>query len=1144
MDKNAIKKYAIWAREELIKRITQKALEYGITENEIVDANIESINGKLLSGIEKNQRKELIKQIETKGFNQVIEEVAYTWFNRFCALRFMEVNGYLPSHVRVFTDDENNFNPQILTEAIYLDMEGMDIYKVYEYKENNKIDELYKYLLIVQCNVLNRILPGVFQKIKDYTELLLPDNLLHDGSVIKKMIEEIPEDNFGNGNIEIIGWLYQYYILKKRKEVVDPLHSKVIQKNDIPAATQLFTTDWIVRYIIDNSLGRYWIERNPGSKLKNDLEYFVESKEKNLTIIDEIVDPKELTVFDPCMGSAHFLVYAFDVLIKIYEECGYSQREAAKNIVEKNLYGLDIDGRASQMAYFAIMMRACEYDARFLNRKIKPNLYEIKDSNCIDSYYLKYFINDDENLEIEINKLVSSFFNAKEYGSIMNIMEMDFDLLYKRVYEIKQENNIYSEIVLKEINPFIQIAEIISNKYTIVITNPPYLNKYSKELKEYVKDNYKDYSTDLFSIFIYKNLQYCKQNGYSGMMTPNTWIFLKSYEELRNYIIENKSIITLIQMAKGAFFKEASVDVCTFVLRNNSNRCKGLYIKLLEFKGDMNIQQKKFIESLYIKDCNYFFEISQDYFLKLPGHTISYWIDRKALQAYTRGILLGDIALPKTGMTTGDNNRFLRLWSEINIEKVNLNANSSKEAEKSRKKWFPYCKGGGYKRWYGFNEYVVNWENNGFEIKNNIKNNGRKAASIRSENLYFKKLITWSSVTSGKFSCRMSLGGALFDSGGSSILIENNMLYILGLLNSTIGQYYLDIRNETINYQPGDIANIPILMNKIKEVELIVKENIKLSKEDWDSFEVSWDFDRSPMIEPYEKISDVFNFYKQKTKERFRRIKLNEERLNSIFIDMYDLSNKLNYTIEDKYITIHKAELQSSIKELISYSIGCMFGRYSLNIGGVVYAGGEWSKSKYKTFKPDKDNIIPICDDEYFKDDIVGKFIEFIEIVYGSDTLEENLKFISDTLGGRGTPREVIRNYFIKDFYTDHCKMYKKRPIYWLFDSGKKNGFKALMYMHRYQPDTIARLRTDYVHEQQARYRNAIESIEKNIENASRSEKVKLTKKLNKLKDQEIEIREYEEKVHHLADQMISIDLDDGVKHNYEIFKDILAKIK
>ena len=1157
MDKNAIKKYAIWARRELISRVTQRALKYGIEEKDIVDEDADSINGKLLTKDEKAERKALIAKIKEKGFEQIMEEVAYTWFNRFSALRFMEVNGYLPTHVRVFTDDENNFNPQILTEAIHLELDGLDMDKVYAYKDKNDDDGLFKYLIIMQCNALNKILPGMFQKIADYTELLFPDNLLREGSVVEQMISMIPEDNFDirseNGQVEIIGWLYQYYNDEHRNEVINISNKNAVNKDDIPAATQLFTTDWVVRYIVDNSLGRYWIERNPQSNLKNELKYFVTHKDGKIQYVDEKITPEELTIFDPCMGSAHFLVYAFDVLIKIYTEYGYSEREATQAIVEKNLYGLDIDDRASQLAYFAVMMKARQYDRRFFSRGVQPHVYAIPESDHLDVNALEYFVDDNTKLKTDMKILTDEMHDAKEYGSIIHIPPVDFNELFTRLNEIQNDISMYKEPVLSQFFPLVQVAYVISQKYTVVTTNPPYLNRFNDTLKQYLNDNYKDYSGDLFSVFIYRNFGFTLPNGYCGFMTPFVWMFIKSYEKLRDYIISSKSITTLIQFEYSAF-EEATVPICTFVLKNCKDTSSGMYFRLSDFKGGMDIQKDKTLEALANLDCGYFYETVMSNYRRIEGKPIAFWASEEMLNAFEKYPKISELAPPKQGLATANNDAFLKLWFEPSIKKIGFGISDCEEAKKSGYKWFPYNKGGVFRRWYGNRDYVVNWENDGYEIKNFRDENGKVRSRPQNLSYYFKPAITWSDITSASFSGRYSETGFIFDIKGSSgFPCADNIYYILGFLNSSVSQKCIKILNPTITTQVGDMARIPVAFNKERkqQVDELVKENINIVKKDWDAFETSWNFSKHPLIRHFTKIADAYEEWHNECSSRYDKLKSNESSINQIFIELYGLNGEMSSEVEDKDVeaSCHHANCTRDIKTLISYAVGCMFGRYSLDASGLVYAGGEWDASKYKTYPADADNIIPICDDEYFDDDIVGRFVKFVELVYGKDTLEENLKFIADALGGKGSPREIIRNYFLNNFFADHCNVYSvsgsgKRPIYWLFDSGKKNGFKALIYMHRYQPDTLARMRTDYVHEQQERYRTAIAHLEQRLSDASTAERVKLNKQLEKLKDQSAEIRTYEEKIHHLADQMIKIDLDDGVKHNYEIFKDVLAKIK
>jgi len=1142
MDKNAIKKYAVWARRDLIERVAKKAQQFGIEKQNIVDAKADTINDKILTASEKRQRQALIARIKEKekdGYEQVMEEVAYTWFNRFSALRFMEVNGYLPTHVRVFTDDENNFKPQILAEAIHLDMDGLDMEKVYVFKDANKTDELYKYLLITQCNALSSILPGMFQKIEDYTELLFPDNLLRQGSVIEQMVTLIPETDWKDA-VQIIGWLYQYYNDEKKNQVIN-IYKGTVKKEDIPAATQLFTTDWIVRYVVDNSVGRYWIERNPSSDLKNKLKYYVESKNEESVFIDEMITPEQLTVIDPCMGSAHFSVYAFEVLMKIYTECGYTEREATVAIVENNIYGLDICKRATQLAYFAIMMKACQYDRRFLRRGIQPNMYVIQDGNGFDSHMMEYFCNGDTNLQETMRILIDELHDAVEYGSMIELSSIDFESLYIRFEEIQDDIHIQREIALNKLLPFVQAADVLAKKYCVVVTNPPYLNKYEEKIKDFIYEKYRDFSGDLFSVFMYRNFKFCVNGGYVGFMTPFVWMFIKAHEKLRAYLLKNKTVVTLVQMEYSAY-EEATVPICTFVCKNERPCCKGLYFRLSDFRGGMDIQGQKVREGIHSSSCTYLYETEQQNFFNIPGYPVAYWAGEKlfwAFEAFEKVEKYFDV---RNGITTGDNNLFLKLWFEIKTPS---------------QRWFSCNKGGSFRKWSGNREYVVDWEDDGYRLKTFVNSDGKLRATLRGIDFNFTAGITMSRITSGTPSFREMRSDSISESATNGIYPKNSKredsLGLMALLNSKIGEHILSLLNPTINVVPEDIRSIPIDISVLRTNAFLASENVSISSTDWDNFEISRDFIRHPLLPLYNYdcdgisksfcIKQIFLTWQNDCDIRFEKLKLNEETLNKAFINGYGLQNKLISKVSDEDVTVRKADLLRDTKSLISYAVGCMVGRYSLDIEGLVYAGGEWDESKYFTYPADKDNIIPICDDEYFEDDIAGRFIKFIKVVYGENTLQENLKFIADALDGKGQPKEVIRNYFLNNFYKDHCKMYQKRPIYWLFDSGKKNGFKCLIYMHRYEPDTIARIRTDYVHEQQSRYRTAIEDLEQQIMNASTSERVKLNKKLLNLQAQATETREYEEKIHHLADQMIRIDLDDGVKKNYEKFKDVLAKI-
>lgn len=1187
MDKTAIKKYAVWARKELISRVAQKAQQYGIMETEMVDAGADSVNGKVLSAEEMQQRRALIAQINEKGYQQVMEEVAYTWFNRFSALRFMEVNGYLPSHVRVFTDENNAFKPQILAEALHLELDKLDKDKVYALKETEQTEELYKYLLIVQCNALNSILPGMFQTIADYTELLLPDNLLREGSVIEQMISQIPEDNWQDA-VQIIGWLYQYYNSEKKDDVFAAIKKNVkITKENIPAATQLFTPDWIVRYMVENSLGRLWVEGHPdtktqllptpeeqaaytaGSRDPEDTKwhYYLEEAQQEPQVqaqLSEIskqyadLTPEQIKVIDPCCGSGHILAYLFDVLMQIYENYGYTPRDAVASILQNNLYGLDIDDRAAQLAYFAVMMKAVRYDKRFLKRKDEdgepdvpqPHVYAIEESNRIEKPDVEYFCNGKPSLTDAMHTILTQLYDAKEYGSILTIPPQDWDALYARFDEVADESSFHRESIRKNLLPLVRVAQTLAQKYDVVVTNPPYMgaSNMNSDLSEYVKKYYPDSKSDLFAVFIEVCSRMAKQNGYQAMITQHAWMFLSSFEKLREKMMLTETV-SMAHLGARAFEEIGGevVQTTSFVrVRTHIDNYKGVYCRLIE----PTTQQGK--EDMFLA-CENRYIANQDNFAKIPGSPVAYWIGQDVFRVFSEKSVR-DYAEPRHGMSTGNNDVCLKLWFEINRRKICFDASSLEEFDSSNCKFAPYKKGGSFRLWYGNNDYVIAYDKKSRQIMESLP--GYRSSST---GFFFKPSINWSDVSTSAFGMRVSPRGFAFDGRGASMFCNNDvMMYIAALLASKFTTYILNILNPTLTFNIENVAAIPVIIdkNKKKQIEFTAADNIRLSKTDWDSFETSWDFTRHPFIKAitkYPNMMDIGNIYLAECydiwagecEERFEKLKANEEELNRIFIDIYGLQDELTPEVEDKDVTVRKADLGRDVRSFISYAVGCMFGRYSPTYDGLAYAGGTWDDGKYNIYKPDADGIIPICDDEYFEDDMMGRFVEFVRVVYGDGSLEDNLRFIANALGGKGQPKEVIRNYFLNDFYADHCKIYQKRPIYWLFDSGKKNGFKCLIYLHRYQPDTIARIRTDYVHEQQARYRTAIEGLEKQVAAAtSTSERVKLTKQLNKVQAQDTELHQYEEKVHALADQMIKIDLDDGVKHNYEIFKDVLAKIK
>ena len=1276
MDKVALRNFAVNAKEKLEKEVRRKLELIGITENKIEEGIVSENDYLKIGNVELNkreikQREILVKTLKEKvkegnfqdALNELIEEIAYTWFNRIIAIRFMEVNDYLNDRIRILSSErENDREPQIIREVFNTDLEFSDDEKnyVYNLKEESKTEELFRFLFIKKCNKLNEILPELFEEAEDYSELLLPISINDEEGILRKLVDEVGEENFkiknknnenkNNGiglaglynigvsnnigissdeketgsQVEVIGWLYQYYNEKKKNEIVG-MNKGTIAKEDIPIATQIFTTDWVVKYMVQNSLGKYWIERNPDSKLKDKLEYFVTPKNEEIAYIDEKISPEEIKFLEPCMGSGHILVHAFDILMEIYKEEGYSDREAVRNIIEKNIYGLDIDKRAYQLTYFAVMMKGREYDRRFFTRGISPNLTYTQESYLLfdneskkilenskkinmdelrTNFYLDGVTIDDKQNQVG-EYLIRTFEDAKEIGSLIKVENFDYDSFDRYLDECRERytGSLMGEIWRKNVYPImkqiVKTAKILNNKYNVVCTNPPYLNKYNPKLKKFVGTNYKDYKGDLFSVFMVRVFDFLVEDGYSGWMTPMVWMFIKTYEELRKYIILNKSIVTLIQMEYSAF-EEAVVPICSFILKNGKEKEKGLYFKLSDFKGGMEVQNQKVLEALENKNCGYFYEANEKNFEKIQGMPIGYWASENLLEDFEKGIKTSELIDPKTGLSTGDNEKFLRQWYEVMKKKIKYDTESIRETENNEYKWYPLNKGGERCQWYGNYDYVINWENNGREVRNFKDSNGKIKSTIRNPRYYFKEAITWSKVTSGGFSIRYREKGSIHETAGASAFSEDifRLKYILGLVGTKLSDYVFKMFNPTVNLQIGDFSNFPVIENEqIKpKVLSIVDDCIKISKYDWNTFETAWDFKVSPLVnieryvEEFENvkigengnvenkkidktqitlIEEAYSQYKEFTNNQFLKLKKNEEELNRIFIDIYGLQDELASDVSDKDITIAKIfdtddgindEIKGNnyvltkadvVKQFISYAVGCMFGRYSLDEEGLASAGGEFDKNKYSKFIPDEDNCIPITDSEYFSDDIVTRFVEFVKTVYGEETLEENLKFISQALSNKNdVPKDIIREYFLKSFYDDHLKRYKKRPIYWLYDAGKKNGFKALIYMHRYNEQTTAKVRIGYLHELQKHYERRASFLKDEIE--SNNNRKKAEQELKKIKSQLDECKQFDEKMNHLSSEYISIDLDDGVKVNYEKVQtgrdgkkyEILGKIK
>lgn len=853
MNKNAIQKFAIWARNELIAQVSQRAYQYGIDESGFGDASADTLNGRLLTAEEKSQRQELIKQIKEKGYQQVMEEVAYTWFNRFIALRFMEVNNYLPSHIRVFSDASGAFKPEILNDVLHLELPGLDSGKVAEYIESNDTEALYRYLLLTQCNALNSALPVMFERMGGYTEMLLPNNILRQDSVLGHMVSDIPEEDWQDA-VQIIGWLYQYYNTELKDDTFAQLKKNVkITKERIPAATQLFTPDWIVRYMVENSLGRLWLEGHPNAELHDGWKYYLDEADQEPEVEAQLaklreeyktIKPEEIKVIDPCMGSGHILVYAFDVLMQIYEATGYSQRDAAQSILKNNLYGLDIDDRAAQLAYFAVMMKARQYDRRLLTRGIQPNIYSIRESNGIQAMTIEYFHNNDPKLKADIESIVTEMRDAKEYGSILNITPVDFAGLYARFDEIREDINMMQMSAMEELLPLVKCAEVLAQKYDVVVTNPPYMavSNAGPKVNNYVKKNFPDSKADMFAVFIERCGQMAKKNGYQAMITQHAWMFLSSFKRMRERLLRSVDIVTLAHLGVGTFVDLNSkvVQSVCFVFQNNHVAGYiGRYDRLFEQQGIYENNQEK---EKWLISGKHKFLTKQEGFFKIPGSPVAYWVSENVLKAYSDGKPLAEIAEPKQGLKTGDNDTFLRCWYEIYWGKTSFVVGDDA-------KWFPYNKGGDYRRWYGNNDYMIDWENDGYRLKNHKHPDGRLKS--RPQNLQYMKRegLTYTIISSANLGIRYSPKGFLFDAAGSMIFTkEDRLMYLLAFMGSKVATLFTRITSPTITFEVGQLSTIPVILKSRPDVDVLAKACVNYEKSDWDAYETAWDFKRNPLV--------------------------------------------------------------------------------------------------------------------------------------------------------------------------------------------------------------------------------------------------------------------------------------------------------
>lgn len=1377
MDKTAVKNYAIWARTKLIEDIKYKASLLGITEKVVADALPQSTTQEqyfdigtrepyAIRGVQIAQRRSLAEAIKKKAqesdyltaYNSIIEEVAYTWFNRFIAVRFMEINDYLPCKIRVLSAVDGRQEPDIVQNPFdaKLDYTSAEEELISQHQMNNEGDKLFNMLFVKVCNDLSKVLPQLFEAEQDYTELLLNISYTDQDGLIYKLVHDIPEDNFDVnavdeegkpvGQVEIIGWLYQYYNTEPKNETFALLKKNVkITKERIPSATQLFTPDWIVRYMVENSLGRLVIS---GQLVVDSGQSLVDSEEERIAKEKELAErfgwkyylpeakqdadvrkqlnqlttnnysPETIKVIDPCMGSGHILVYAFDVLMQIYTQMGYTDKDAVLSILENNLYGLDIDKRAFQLAYFAVLMKARQYHKFILKKQPQCHIYAIAESNGINMKHLAYFGAQLDELAKpvalnQMQELIATLHDAKEYGSIISVADYDWDLLHQFAaeFDISGEMNLFDSFGIEEtqqrLQELVAVGEVLAQKYEVVVTNPPYMGggSMSAKLSNFVKANFADSKSDLFAIFMEVCHKMNAENGYQAMITQHAWMFLSSFEKLRAKI-QKLDIVNMVYLGSRAFEEIGGevVQTTSFIFANKHvDGYKGTYCRLVE----PTTQQGK--EEMFLSQENRYIACS-DNFAKIPGAPVAYWVSENVVSVFEHSKNASEFAEYKHGMSTGKNDAVVRFWSEVDFNKIAFSCKNHDDLYLSKKRFVPYNKGGEGRKWYGNQSFVLGYDKDFDELMDSFSGHRHD-----NKDTYFKENISWSKVTSGNLAMRYFQEGFVYDVAGCSAFSKHRYIkYLLGFYNSNIKDILVAALSPTLNFEVGKLRQSPIIFDENKN-EFITKKVdncIYIYKSDWDAFETSWDFTKHPLVVNSDQcivnsessantqlttnhsslatIAQAYQRWEEETNARFTQLKANEEELNRIFIDIYGLQDELTPEVEDKDVTVRKADLQRDIKSLLSYAVGCMFGRYSLDVEGLAYAGGEFSDQwvvisdqcyrreviekyvaqelqraygmaevnvtdgrdlsfseviaergviftfgsdeksssvdsiKYRRgtskklyegicelsfnserikcgignatydlcspeilnaitsgssvelvqrgwqdadsidwqtihytlktnhYGADEDNVIPITDEDYFEDDIIGRLIAWLKVVYGAETLEENLRFIADALGTSGdTARQKIRNYFLKDFFNDHCKIYQKRPIYWLYDSGKQNGFKALIYMHRYDADTSGQVRAEYLGKMEETYESEINRMQDIMDNGAGREVALAGKRKEKLQKQLHECRDYDAVLGHIALASIAIDLDDGVKVNYvkvQTAKDgkllpILAKI-
>jgi type II restriction/modification system DNA methylase subunit YeeA len=1185
MNTAKLKSYAPQARRDFIAAVQARANQLGLSAQggklEIAPSektgDIVVIAGQAWPAKVHQQRERLIQRINEDGFAHTIEAVAYTWFNRFAALRYMEIHDYLEHGHRALSSREGGL-PEILADATELVgvLPGLNATQIADLKlAGNKDGELYRLLLVAQCNALSRAMPFLFEPIDDESELLLPDNLIRTDSLIRSLVDEIPEDDWAN--IEIIGWLYQFYISEKKDQVI----GKVVASEDIPAATQLFTPNWIVKYMVQNSLGAQWLATYPDSTLAGQMAYYIEPAEQTdevkaqlAAITPSQLNPEGLTLIDPACGSGHILVEAYELFKAIYLERGYRQRDVAQLILEKNLFGLDIDERAAQLTGFALMMKGRADDRRLFERGVKLNVMALVDSAGFDAEGLAKGVElGDYGLKPgDLTGLKRLFEHATTFGSLIQVPERLANKLpaLKQLSEASSQDMFVAE-ALKRLGPLVQQAGLLAAQYDAVVANPPYMGGggMNGSLKKFAKDYFPRSKSDLFAVSTERFLLLAKSAGLVGLMTPFTWMFIKSYEALRGLLLDARTLNSLVQPEYHAFFDSAYVPVCAFVVQNShTSGYEASFIKLSEFYG-AEIQPQKTLEAIKNPNCDWFYKAKPDEFKMIPGSPIAYWVSGEFRRMFSTCKPLRTFATPKKGMFTGNNDQFLRYFWEVT--EIFWNCGSHQESLNSDMKWYPYQKGGKFRKWYGNREWVVNFLRDGVELKETA------SYGERSPEFYFQPAITWSDLSSTRNAFRLSEGGCLYDGRGPGAFLRKDRLdetyRLLGVLNSNAVYEVLQVINPTLSVNIGDIENVPICNLNAHEEPATdrIKACVSCAKDDWDAYERSWDFQSLPILtasaEPTPTLESSYTAWITQNRDTIAEMKRLEEENNRLFIDAYGLADELTPDVPLSQITLtvnpayrYGGKLteeeqwirfrQDTMEELVSYAIGCMMGRYSLDEPGLIYAHAGnvgFDATRYKIFPADADGIVPVTDELWFEDDAANRVSEFLRATWGAEKLDQNMAFLADNLGAKASeaPGEVIRRYLAGKFFKDHCSTYKKRPIYWLFSSGKQGGFQALVYLHRYHEGTLARMRAEYVVPLTGKMQSRIEMLEKDRDAArSTAARNKIAKQIESLKKKHVELLAYDEKLRHYADMRITLDLDDGVKVNYGKFGDLLAEVK